>query len=69
MSVNQNVSKSDLKKIRNLEDFDLIMLISEIHDHGWSVARCTLCQMPPADMAEFRKRQAACLKLRQPVGH
>jgi hypothetical protein len=44
---NQQVTKSELHKIRLLDDFDLIMLISEIHDHGWPVARKTLALMPP----------------------
>lgn len=43
---NQNVSDEQLQKIRQLDDFDLIMLISEIHDHGWHVARVTLDLMP-----------------------
>jgi len=46
---NQNVSAKEMKKIRNLADFDLVMLISEIHDHGWLVARQTLKLMPPKD--------------------
>lgn len=32
---NQEVTDDELAKIRRLADFDLIMLISEIHDHGW----------------------------------
>jgi hypothetical protein len=43
---NQKVSAEQLAKIRNLEDFDLIMLISEIHDHGWIEAQQTLAMMP-----------------------
>jgi hypothetical protein len=43
---NQKVSTQELAKIRQLADFDLIMLISEIHDHGWGVARRTLAMMP-----------------------
>jgi hypothetical protein len=31
---NQNVTETELAKIRRLADFDLIMLISEIHEHG-----------------------------------
>lgn len=45
--VNQRVTAEQLAKIRLLDDFDLIMLISEIHDHGWSVAERTLSMMPP----------------------
>jgi hypothetical protein len=47
VSKNQRVTPAELTKIRNLEDFDLIMLISEIHDHGWLAARATLVLMPP----------------------
>jgi len=43
---NQSVSKEQLEKIRSLDDFDLTMLISEIHDHGWTVATKTLELMP-----------------------
>lgn len=39
---NQQVSQIQLKKIRALDDFDLIMLISEINDYGWPVAAVTL---------------------------
>jgi hypothetical protein len=46
MNDNQEVSEAELAKIRKLADFDLIMLISEIHDHGWMVARKTLTMMP-----------------------
>lgn len=46
MGINQEVSKRDLDQIRGLEDFDLIMLISDIHDHGWPIASETLCLMP-----------------------
>jgi len=42
MSANQKISKDELKKIRSLTDFDLIMLLSDIHDHGWPVASATL---------------------------
>jgi len=35
---NQKVKKKDLDFIRSLDDFDLTMLISEIHDHGWPAA-------------------------------
>jgi hypothetical protein len=46
MSANQKVTPEQLAKIRTLADFDLIMLISEIHDHGWQVAEDTLRVMP-----------------------
>lgn len=59
MAENRAVIKAELDKIRGLEDFDLIMFISEIHDHGWDVARVTLAMMPPADQRrvdELRKK-------------
>ena len=43
---NRKVTRKELSKIRKLADFDLIMLISEIHDHGWETARRTLEMMP-----------------------
>jgi hypothetical protein len=43
---NQKVTPAQLAKIRRLKDFDLIMLISEIHDHGWAVAARTLEMIP-----------------------
>lgn len=43
---NQEATKAELAKIRRLKDFDLVMLISEIHDNGWKVARETLAMMP-----------------------
>lgn len=46
MSDNQKVTVEELEKIRNLDDFDLIMLISDIHDHSWPMARRTLQLMP-----------------------
>ena len=47
---NQHITPEQLTKIRVLDDFDLIMLISEIHDHGWQVASRTLSMMPPGPM-------------------
>ncbi len=39
---NQKISTEQLALIRRLGDFDLTMLLSEIHDHGWEVAEKTL---------------------------
>ena len=33
---NLEISSVVLKKIRQLQDFDLIMLLSEINAHGWN---------------------------------
>jgi hypothetical protein len=49
MSVNQKISAEQCAKIRRLADFDLEMLVSEIHDHGWPFAQGTLAMMPVAD--------------------
>ena len=38
----RRISAEDLAFIRRLPDFDLTMLISDIHDHGWTIARNTL---------------------------
>ncbi len=32
---NQKITAVELSQIRSLDDFDLKMLISEIHDYGW----------------------------------
>ena len=42
MGDNQEISTGELKAIRELDDFDLTMILSEIHDHGWPVAKVTL---------------------------
>jgi hypothetical protein len=51
MSANQKVTKEQLEKIRNLDDFDLVMLISEINDNGWKIAARTLEMMPEGKRA------------------
>lgn len=38
MSENIAVTAGELESIRNLTDFDLTMLLSEIHDHSWPMA-------------------------------
>jgi hypothetical protein len=46
MIYNQRVTAEQLVAIRTiLDDFDLIMLISEIHDHGWPRAAKLLPEM------------------------
>jgi len=32
---NQVVTRKEIEQIRTLKDFDMTMLISEIHEHGW----------------------------------
>lgn len=36
---NQRIPADELARVRSLDDLDLRMLLSEIHDHGWPVAR------------------------------
>jgi hypothetical protein len=54
---NQKILDSELSKIRKLDDFDLVMLISEIHDHGWPMARRTLEMMPDGEVRPRKKRK------------
>ena len=46
MSDNIDITKEELAKVRSLEEFDLVMFLSELHDHGWPVARKTLAMIP-----------------------
>lgn len=39
MSGNISITESEIAAIKALEPFDLTMLLSEIHDHGWPAAR------------------------------
>jgi hypothetical protein len=48
---NQNISPAELAAIRVLDDFDLKMLLSEIHDHGWPAARRLLADILQAQMS------------------
>lgn len=54
---NQQIDACECEKIRGLDDFDLEMLVSDIHDHGWPLARITLALMPPHDQARASKMQ------------
>ena len=42
MENNLSIEKKDLDFIRSLKDLDLVMLISEINDHGWDRAKSLL---------------------------
>jgi len=42
MNNNITFAKGDLDFVRNLKDFDLTMLLSEINDHGWDKAKVLL---------------------------
>jgi hypothetical protein len=33
------ISPSEIVQIKSLPDFDLTMFLSELHDHGWPMAR------------------------------
>ncbi len=48
MADNQVVTKQEIEAIRAIEDFDVVMLISEIHDHGWLHGQRLLRDMPKA---------------------
>jgi len=57
MSTNQKLTPEQIAKIRLLDDFDLIMLISDIHDHGWPIAEKTLALMPNGTAAPAPKKR------------
>ena len=65
MNDNQDISKAELVKIRCLTDLDLTMLISEVHDHGWLVARRTLLMMPVRTPTPLTKAERALLASEQ----
>lgn len=56
--INIEVSSQELAQIRGLGDFDLTMLLSEIHDHGWPVAQRTLPLMAKAHGGSDAERAA-----------
>jgi len=47
---NIDITEDELVLIRSLDDFDLTMLLSEIADHGWRVARKLLPMILEATM-------------------
>jgi hypothetical protein len=55
---NISITSAELALIRRLDAFDLTMLLSEINDHGWTVARTTLgmigahCEYQPETQRE-----------------
>jgi hypothetical protein len=55
---NQQMLLKEQNFIRSLSNFDLGMLVSEIHDHGWKVARVTLACMPGAKRSGLDPKQA-----------
>ena len=55
---NQQMLLKEQDFIRSLSNFDLGMLVSEIHDHGWKVARVTLACMPGAKRFGLDPRKA-----------
>jgi len=40
--VNLPIDDETLDKIKRLDNFDLLMLLSEINEHGWEIAKATL---------------------------
>ena len=53
---NIDITKDELDQIRGLQDFDLKMLLSEIHDHGWPTARKLLPMIIKSVMDENQGR-------------
>lgn len=53
---NQEITEAELTQIRALGDFDLCMLISEVHDVGWPQARKILPFMAMATAAHGERR-------------
>lgn len=53
---NQEVGRDEANKIRRLANFEIKMLVSEIHDHGWPIARRTLALMPTIDDRKIEGR-------------
>jgi len=39
---NISIMSNELAFIRSLDDFDLTMFLSDLHEHGWPIARFTL---------------------------
>lgn len=46
MIKNQQLTAGEISKIRLLGDLEIVMLVSDINDHGWEMARRTLRLMP-----------------------
>jgi len=51
MMDNIEISESDYEFISGLPKIHMEMLLSEINDHGWSIAKDTLCLMREAATA------------------
>lgn len=56
---NQSISPAELTQIRLLDEFDLIMLISEIHDHGWPTAKKLLPIIAESEKVSRAQRPAS----------
>lgn len=52
---NQDITPEELLQIHELDDFDLTMILSEIHDHGWPIARRTLQMVVEANHSDHQK--------------
>jgi len=50
--MNIEMTEEEMAKVRLLDDFDLIMFLSEINDHRWEVARETLKIIPVKNKGE-----------------
>lgn len=42
MKIERQITDEELLAVRTMSDFDLRMLISEIHDHGWEQGRAII---------------------------
>ena len=49
---NIEISQTEMAAIRTLSDFDLTMLLSELHHHGWPAAKALLLLILQAEMAQ-----------------
>lgn len=59
MSENIAITSAELAFIKSLSDFDLTMLLSEIHDHGWPQARQLLPMIKEAIEKHGDRREHA----------
>ncbi len=54
--MNIDITADEMGAIRSLDDFDLTMLLSETHDHGWPSARILLPDILAALAAIERRK-------------
>jgi hypothetical protein len=59
---NIDITPEEIEQVRRLPDFDLTMILSEIHDHGWPMARRTLAMAVEAIETSKRRKHDATSK-------